>query len=225
MKKTSNNLFSRSVSSNQDGVHNNLEGLVLKHIKSKYQKPYQKHNEQAFEQFSMRIQDGGFSKLILDSCCGTAMSSVQLSHQNPDALIVGIDQSIHRLNKQGSADVLPENCLLLQTNCEDFWRLCAENEIKFDEHYILYPNPWPKSNHLKRRWHGHPVFPVLKDISSTLELRSNWSVYLAEFARAWQLLTGKEYSVKSLNYQAPLTLFEKKYHQSQQDLFQLVIGE
>jgi tRNA (guanine-N7-)-methyltransferase len=98
----------------------------------------------------------------------------------------------------------------------------AQN-LQFDQHYILYPNPYPKAEHFKRRWHGHPCFPFLAKLSRQIELRSNWSLYLDEFAQAWELLTGNRYERKTLEVSQPLTLFEKKYTESGQDVFSLVV--
>ncbi|MCW9015956.1 MAG: hypothetical protein OQJ89_03265, partial [Kangiellaceae bacterium] len=205
------------------GIHQNLDDLVQKHVKTDYRKPYQEHNLEAFYLLQKQIKSSTYQNLILDSCCGTAMSSFKLAEQNPSSLIVGVDQSIHRLSKDGNEEKRPDNCLLLRANCEDLWRLCLENNITFEKHYILYPNPWPKSVHLKRRWHGHPVFPVLKNLAKRTELRSNWRLYLEEFAVAWKLLTSREFTVDSLKLDVSLTLFEKKYSASGQALYQLIV--
>ena len=149
------------------------------------------------------------------------MSSVVLAEKNPDKLVIGIDQSQHRLAKYRPDT--PKNLVLLQVNCEDFWRLCVENAIYFDEHYLLYPNPYPKSVHYKRRWHGHPVFPILPKLSKTLILRSNWRLYLEEFTFAWRIVTGQHCGIDQLTISSPMTLFEKKYAENQQSLYQSVL--
>lgn len=159
--------------------------------------------------------------MILDSCCGTGMSTRLLAESHPSSLIIGVDQSSHRLEKFSGERL--DNSVLLQANCEDVWRLCVENNIAFDEHYILYPNPYPKSVHLKRRWHGHPVFPFLKPLAKKTILRSNWKLYLDEFAYAWDVLTGKYFEVTEVDTRNPMTLFEKKYSASGQKLYELVV--
>lgn len=216
---------SRSVESNQAGVHDKLDELVLKYIRTRYLKPIQTHNQRAFDCLLAKLQKTNHSGLVLDSCCGTGLSTILLARKNPKKLVIGIDQSENRLNKKKAEGEVPENCIWLRANCEDIWRLCVAQGIQFDKHYILYPNPWPKSEHVKRRWHGHPVFPILKQLSPVTELRSNWKIYLLEFARAWQLLTGKQCEVKEYEFQIALTLFEKKYAASKQKLFRLVCNE
>jgi tRNA (guanine-N7-)-methyltransferase len=219
---------SKSVTSNQQGIHQRLTETVNRHIQSAYKKPYQQHNIEAFGQLQQKLNSPPKAAqypqgLIFDSCCGTGLSSITLAEQNPNALIVGVDQSFARLNKNTPEQIIPDNCLLLQANCEDIWRMCIEHKIHFEKHYILYPNPWPKSSHLKRRWHGHPVFPVLKDLAKQTIVRSNWPLYLEEFAQSWCLLTDNQHRVKQLIIEKPLTLFEKKYWLSGQTLFELVV--
>ncbi len=212
---------SKSVDSNQSGVHDRLHDIVNKHIDTKYRKPYQAHNVEAFDQLRAKIDANDYAGLIMDSCCGTGMSSYILAERYSDHLIVGVDQSGHRLEKKAGA--APENCIMLQANCEDIWRLCLDHELHFVSHHILYPNPWPKSVHLKRRWHGHPAFPYLKPLATTTILRSNWKTYLDEFNEAWELLTQNTSEVHSFTMDDPMTLFEKKYAGSGQLLYELIL--
>jgi tRNA G46 methylase TrmB len=216
---------SKSISSNQPGIHENLAKLILKHQESRYKKPYQAHNLKAFDEFIDKISTTSYQSLVLDSCCGTALSSIKLAEKYPEKLVIGIDQSAKRLCKSYSAAYKPINCHLIQSNCEDFWRLCVEQGIQFEEHYILYPNPWPKSSHLSRRWHGHPVFPYLPKLAHQTLLRSNWKLYLEEFNQAWFLLTKQKSRVDTISNNEPITLFEKKYHLSQQKLYELVLNK
>ncbi len=213
---------SRSICSNQTGPHERLIEIVSKHISSPYKKPYRQHNLDAFKQLQARVAAHHNNKLILDSCCGTGMSTRVLANRNPEHLVIGVDQSAHRLNKQGAPT--PENCIFLQANCEDLWRLCVSENMHFEEHYILYPNPYPKAVHFKRRWHGHPVFPSLKTLSEKLVVRSNWDLYVKEFSLAWKHLTGTQADIAPFVTHKPMTLFEKKYGLSGQALYELVTG-
>lgn len=207
---------SREIFDAQPAVHERLADIIAKHLDCPYLKPIQAHNLAAFEQFQQWLtqkQTPNQPKgLWLDSCCGTGFSTVQIARANPGRLVVGIDQSLKRLSKE--ADYLqnsPSNCLFLRTNCEDFWRLCVDANIRFEHHTIYYPNPYPKPAQITKRWHGHPVFPVLKALSADIEVRSNWPVYIEEFAAAWQQLTEQCLIVSELLIDRPVTLFEKKY--------------
>ena len=209
---------SRAIQSNQSGPHPQLANTVRKHINSAYQKPFQRHNIEAFERLVAELDANPPARLILDSCCGTGLSTRQLAEQYPRHWVIGIDRSQVRLNKIYGAS--PDNCRLIQAGCEDFWRLCAKAALPIDHHYILYPNPYPKAEHFKRRWHGHPVFPTLAKLSPHTHLRSNWALYLEEFAKSWSLVTGHTHPVTPLYPEKPLTLFERKYHLSGQPLYQ-----
>lgn len=49
----------------------------------------------------------------------------------------------------------PTNLLLLRAELEDFWVLAhRDSDWIVHSHYLLYPNPYPKTKHLFRRWHG-----------------------------------------------------------------------
>ena len=76
---------------------------------------------------------------------------------------------------------------------------------------MLYPNPWPKIGHLARRWHGHAVFPVWRELGGVVEVRSNWRVYIDEMARALELLGATSIEAAGFATDDPMTPFEKKY--------------
>ena len=95
------------------------------------------------------------------------------------------------------------------------------DRLSVDYHYLLYPNPWPKPGHLKRRVHGDPAFSSLLQLGGTVELRSNWQVYVEEFGSALHL-AGHFSRVDSVaNGEVPVSLFEAKYAASGHRLWRL----
>ena len=214
---------SRAVQSNQDGIHPDVEKLIRKHLNTTWRAPVADHDRAAFaEAQAWRNQNGVERPLMLDSGCGTARSSVQLAGANPQALIIGVDQSADRLGKaQRRFAPLPDNLLLLRSDCAGLWRLMLEANWQLARHQILYPNPWPKSVHLKRRWHGHPVWPTILSLGGELEMRSNWLVYLEE-VKAALTLSDREAVIQCLPAgHAAVTDFEEKYQASGQVNWQL----
>ncbi len=211
--------LSRIVSSNQDGIHPDLEEVVKRHLNSTFQKPIPEYTYQVLDQIEKNLtQTSG--KLILDSGCGTGVSSLNLAEQFPNDLIVGIDQSIVRLNKKKSEK---ENVLFFRANLIDVWSLMQKQGLKIDQHFLFYPNPWPKKKHLQRRWHGHPIFPDLLQISKRLELRTNWKIYADEFSKAIEIATTNKNAVEEIsttdpNFK-PMSPFEKKYLASEQKVY------
>ena len=136
----------------------------LRHVIEKHQqtlcKPIATHNQYQYAIARQYWEQQGRPCVLLDSACGTAQSSRYLAMRYPKYLVIGLDQSLDRLSHSANAHP-PKNCLLLRCDCTDFWRLAAQDQWQFEKHYLLYPNPWPKPNHFKRRWHGHPAFPNL----------------------------------------------------------------
>jgi tRNA G46 methylase TrmB len=214
---------SRAVSSNQSGVHNDLDKVVRKHLASVWQAPIADHDRAAFEQASAWRGDGGHDRaLMLDSGCGTGRSSVLLAHANPDALVIGVDQSANRLERGGRRWLQPpDNLLFLRADCTGLWRLMQQANWQLARHQILYPNPWPKSAHLKRRWQGHPVWPSVLALGGELELRSNWPVYLEEVQATLAISEIDAVLAPLAGDGEAATDFEEKYLASGQAIWQL----
>lgn len=192
---------------------------VHKHRSTVFQKPPSAHTVQAFAEVRDILTQAASvgRQCILDSCCGTAQSTMHLAVHNPDALVLGIDRSAVRLE---AAPNLPSNAIVLRAECADFWELCARNSLRFDYHSIYYPNPYPKSEHLMRRWYAHPAFPAAMRISSSLEVRSNMQWYVQECA----VVLG-DYGVQARAEQfvpdSPITAFEKKYAEAGHTLWRV----
>jgi len=180
---------------------------------------------------------GGLQHVILDSGCGTGASTRLLAKAFPDLPVIGVDRSAHRLSKRDQPPI-PGNALLLRAELVDFWMLtCTQPSWVVERHFILYPNPYPKARHHKRRFPGHPVFPWLAALGGEVVVRSNWRVYCNEFATAVRTLaavaaparTGLSPDLNSAfaapfkvpTDVAPLTGFERKYAAVGVDLFEL----
>ena len=218
---------SKVIVTNQSGLHEKLDEVVNKHLSNQFQKPFQQHTKQAFTEIDAIVQQFE-GEIILDACCGVGQSTRILAQQNPDALVIGVDKSAHRLNrnveqiKLEDDVVTAENYHLIRADLNDFYRLVLAAKWPVTRHYVLYPNPWPKSKHLQRRWHGSGVFPQMIKIGQQIILRSNWLIYLQEFLQAAEIagLTGE---IESFVSAEPLTPFEAKYQASGQQCWQLVL--
>lgn len=215
---------SRPVCSAQEAPHRDLETLLRRHSELPYLKPVLDHNRQAFAAAMLVWQEwNAAAPLILDAGCGVGWSTLQLAAQFPDHFVLGVDQSLDRLNR-GKPLPLPANAAFVRADLVDFWRLLQAADVQLARHYLLYPNPWPKIGHLARRWHGHPVFPTLLSLGGKLECRSNWQVYVAELAQAIKLLTGQIVEVENFEPETEaLTPFEAKYLASGHRLYRLVL--
>ncbi|MDU0113626.1 methyltransferase domain-containing protein [Psychrosphaera aquimarina] len=211
---------SRSITSNQLGVHDDLDKVVKKHLSSDFKKPYAPHSLSGFEQIKMRVSTfllfNPNGTIILDSCCGVGESTYHLAVNNPDALVIGIDKSEHRIEKyEHHHQQTIDNFILIRGDLNDLWRLIAEADWPISHHYILYPNPWPKSKHLQRRWHGAPVFKYIPQLSEKLTVRSNWAIYIEEFTQALTHMNVKA-EISDYKRDTAMTPFERKYWASGQ---------
>lgn len=207
----------------QQGVHDRLAEQVARHLAQPFRKPINDYNREAFAA-SLSGWDGK-APLILDAGCGVGHSTIQLARSFPDHWVVGVDQSQDRLSRRKPYPdaLMPKNMVFVRADLVDYWRLLHAAGLRLARHYILYPNPWPKIGHLTRRWHAHPVFPFIPKLGGILEVRSNWSVYVEEFAAALGQVLGQDVPWATFEAAVPLTPFERKYRDSGQTLYRLII--
>lgn len=205
----------------QHGVHEQLERRVRRHLAEPFRKPYAEYNRDALAQ-ALAGWDR-VAPLILDAGCGVGHSTIQLARAHPDHWVIGVDQSEDRLTRRKPYPeaLMPRNLVFVRADLVDFWRLLDEAGLRLARHYILYPNPWPKIGHLGRRWHAHPVFPVIPRLGGVLECRTNWDVYAQEFAGALRIVLGQPVAWESFEAAQPLTPFERKYRDSGQTLYRV----
>lgn len=207
---------SHFITSSQQTIHQQLARVVARHAGTPFLKPVAAYNRAAFDASMAAWQRAGQRPLILDAGCGVGMSTRHLAARFPTHFVIGVDQSADRLARKvvweqdGSE---PDNYLLVRADLVDYWRLMLAAGVRPERHYVLYPNPWPKIGHLARRWHGHAVFPTVVALGGVLEVRSNWQIYVQEWAAALTQLTGQAqpYLAQPYSTDAPITPFERKY--------------
>lgn len=206
---------SRPISSAQTGIHERLASVVARHAASEFRKPFAAYNRVAFDSGVAAWRAAGEPPLILDAGCGVGLSTLNLAKRFPGHFVIGVDQSAHRLSRNTSwPGALPANFTLLRADLVDYWRLLLASGIQLARHYILYPNPWPKIGQLGRRWHGHAVFPTIVALGGELECRSNWGIYIEEFAAALTQPTGVGITAERYIPDVTITPFEQKYADS-----------
>ncbi|RMH73693.1 MAG: SAM-dependent methyltransferase [Gemmatimonadetes bacterium] len=213
------NANSRTITTNQRGIHDALEKQVQRHLKHPFQRPVSAYQQRIFEEVD-QVRGEHPQPLILDSGCGVGESTRWLADQFPDHWVLGIDKSAHRLAKGKTSGA---NFRIVRADLIDFWLQAAAAGWEVKRHYLLYPNPYPKATHLKRRWHGHPIFTSLIQLGEYVEVRSNWRIYVEEFQYAYQRATGITGQINLFVPRPPVTPFERKYHRSGQSLYQLII--
>jgi tRNA (guanine-N7-)-methyltransferase len=215
---------SRPVVSAQYAPHPDLRTVLARHQANVFQKPIAACSHAAFlRALAFWRTFAPDAPLILDAGCGVGWSTLFLAREYPECFVLGVDQSAHRLERDKSRlGAMPENLAFLRADLVDFWRDLAKAGIRLQRHFLLYPNPWPKSAHLRRRWHAHPVFPALLRLGGLFTCRSNWKPYIEEMSLC---LRWSGYA-PVIGTCAPgdssiTTPFERKYHASGQTLWSL----
>ena len=210
-------------------VHQLVERHVAQHATYLERRPIAKHTAAAFEKASEFARSRA-APIIIDAGCGTGRSTLKLAERYPDSTVIGVDRSEARLSRSNE---VPANALLLRAELGDFWRLLNDsNDLRVEETYLLYPNPYPKTKMLKQRFQGHASLPsLLQACGRRLTIRASWRTYLEEFhlaaMRAGELgirpdLVSKgPYELSDLR--DPLTLFERKYATAGVPVYEMVL--
>ena len=211
---------SRQIQSAQTAPHLRLQEIVRKHLTTPYQRRPSTVGVRAFAGVADQLAQTPF---ILDAGCGTGASTLALAREFPQRLVLGVDKSLARLEigqRLIDAGAAPANALLLHCELVDFWQLAAAAGLHCERQYFLYPNPWPKPEQFKRRWHAHPVFPAILALGGAIELRTNWRVYAEEFVLALGI-AGVAATCQAFTPDEPLTPFERKYAASEHTLWRV----
>ena len=210
---------SRGISTSQVGVHDKLDELVVKYQHSENKRPISAHTQAAFEK-TCEWLEGFDGDVILDSCCGVGESTANIARANPEARVIGIDKSEIRVEKHEHYRTELSNYTVIRADVNDFWRLVRQSNWRVTQHFLLYPNPYPKKTQVQKRWHASAAMVDLMAITPHIEVRSNWLIYLMEFAQA-----AKHYGVMSdlseITGDDCMTPFERKYRASGQVCWQL----
>jgi len=210
MKNNSSKVFSNQLKKN---------AKLSYYLEKNYQNDFSPSiNESTFRIYKQikYFEDRGIP-IILDNGCGTGLSSLWLAVQNPDSVVFGIDRTAKFINKKRY-----KNLIFAQVEISQLWRILWEKKIAVSKAYLLYPNPWPKSKHLTRRWHAHPAFKYLIYITNSLELRTNWEIYALEAQASLEFMTDNRTTLSKFKPNYSITLHEEKYMNSGHDLFKLL---
>lgn len=211
---------SREVISNQQGIHDKLDDLVERYKNTDNKRPISDHTQAAFDNVLTWLGNWQ-GDVILDSCCGVGESTANIARQYPDCKVIGLDKSALRVNKHEHYESGDDNYAVFRADVNDFWRLAQTQSWSVRKHFLLYPNPYPKSSQIQKRWYASAAMVDLMALCPHIEVRSNWLLYLMEFSRAASHY-GLNGDVQELVGSDPMTPFERKYLASGQPCWQLI---
>ena len=164
---------SKNIIDGQKYPAEDLIPLVHKYQNTCWKKPIGLPTQKSWERLKQKnnFQD---KSVILDSGIGVGLSSILLAAQNPHKIVLAHDRSQERLQTHAvhrhrweKQNYTLENLFVIRADSEDLWRILVKEKLKISEHFILYPNPYPKTTQLRKRWHAHPVFPILCPLGDT----------------------------------------------------------
>lgn len=212
---------SLAVVSSQQGMHPRLLDQARRHRQHPWQPPLPAHAERSFALVAPLLEAAPLR--LLDCGVGSGESALGWARARPEALVIAIDQSAHRLRGRlaGGADVAVEgNLVWWRTDAPLAWLQLARAGLRFAAQRWLYPNPWPKGDHLARRWYGHPAFVHALALGGDFELRANWQLYALEM-QAVLAVHGVDAQIGAFVPDPPITAFERKFHASGHTLWRL----
>ena len=205
----------------QVGINEKLLSYLDRHRSNPSRRPIADHTRDAFARANSWLEKTGTKAipLILDSCCGRGDSSFWAAEKYPEALVIGIDKSAARLDRQQQE---AERVYLVQADVRDFWRLARSAEWRLDRHHIFYPNPYPKADQLGKRWHASSSWPDILALGGTLSLRTNFHLYAEEWCVALDHAGMPHKGCNLIDPTPPASLFEAKYQDRGHNLYEVV---
>lgn len=213
----------RGITTSQTEPHEKLLQYVERYRNSKRLRPVSGHTQTAFDECVSWL-NGWQGHVIFDSCCGVGESTAVIAAQFPDAKVIGIDKSAARLAKHGHYQNDLNNYRIVRADVNDFWFLARQHGLQLSQHFLLYPNPYPKPSQVQKRWHAGPAMPDFVSLGGQLHIRSNWKILVQEFQMALSVY-GIDSDISAVNSGPPLTPFERKYCGAGQQCWQLQSNE
>ena len=157
-------------------------------------------------------------RLVVEIGFGMGDSLLQMAQQNPQSLFVGID--VHRPGVGKLLHGIVENKLTnLKIVCHDAKEVLAHcfTAESIDRVLILFPDPWPKKRHHKRRLiqteFVELIMTKLKP-GGEIHLATDWEAYAEQMLVVMQSITGLHNAMGPNEYwsqpQRPETKFERR---------------
>ena len=170
----------------------------------------------------------GYASYSLELGSGWGEFALELSQKNPDSLYIALDKKKYRIKKslkEQTQKKIP-NLRWMVCNLEWIFNGLFEKE-SFDNIFINFPDPWPKSRHQKHRFVGPELIDELTCITKpggSLEFATDsWSYIqdvlpVFESSVHWKNMHGKGVILPSLPGR-PVSFFENLKRSEKENIY------
>ncbi|MBT3984145.1 MAG: SAM-dependent methyltransferase [Bacteriovoracaceae bacterium] len=172
------------------------------------------------------LPEGGID---LEIGCGVGLHPLQYCAKHPERFLIAIERTSERFSKferRIGTHNTPENLLAIRDDAISYIThnlpLNSVNRV-----FLLYPNPYPKTRHLNKRWHAMPFMRQLKSVlrsGGEIVLATNEKFYADEAKKymcsywGFELVEDVELAFDFLGR----THFERKYLERKQSCYNLI---
>ena len=157
-------------------------------------------------------------KIILDIGCGTGESTIALNRVYKDYLVIGLEAY-----KPGIMNLINKNILTHYGDALEFIEK-LENET-IAKIYMLFPDPWQKKKHRKRRLFNEYTFKIILSImkrNGVFHFATDNINYAFEARETINKVTSSNISFSKTRGSRPITKYEKKGVRKRNFIFDLI---
>jgi tRNA (guanine-N7-)-methyltransferase len=158
------------------------------------------------------------NNIILDLGFGTGESTINLVNNNPDCLICGVEAY-----KPGIQMLIKKNILTHYGDALEF--LEAIDSGKISKIYMLFPDPWQKKKHRKRRLFNKYTFNIIERIlvkKGIFHFASDNINYAIQAKKLIQDECMEKISFSKNRGNRPITKYEKKALKKNKFIFDII---
>lgn len=158
------------------------------------------------------------NNIILDIGFGTGESTISLVNNNPNYLVCGVEAY-----KPGIQLLIKKNILTHYGDALEFLEKIDKKTIS--EIYMLFPDPWQKKKHRKRRLFNNYTFNIIESIlvkKGIFHFASDNINYAIQAKNIIQKACMKKVSFSKNRGSRPITKYEKKALQKNKFIFDII---
>ncbi len=158
------------------------------------------------------------NNIILDIGFGTGDSSLALKNTFPDSTICGIEAY-----KPGIKNLLDNNIFVHYGDALDLLEKIKPNIIS--KIFMLFPDPWQKKKHRKRRLFNKFTFDIIQKIlihNGLFQITTDNINYAIEARNIIKEVISKDICFSKTRGYRPITKFEKKANEKNRFIFDII---